>query len=91
MDVRRRAYNPHTLYARACTPQLQCTTYSHNSASQRMTTTISDNCEDLTAKESAIAHDASLAQASRLTWGKFVQSWSVVQNVDLIEQVMHFV
>ena len=56
-----------------------------------MTTTISDNCEGLTAEESAIAHDASLAQASRLTWGKFVQSWSVVQNVDLIDQVMHCV
>jgi len=60
---------------------------THNSLSSELTATISDNCEGLTEKESAIAHDATILPKALNPEGVFAQKWAVVQSMDIIEQL----
>ena len=53
---------------------------THNTGSQRMTTTISDNSEQITATEAAIAHDFTVSKLGAATVGRFTQLWAIVQG-----------
>ena len=60
---------------------------THDTASQRMTTTISDNCAGLSQAESAAAHDVTQTKAWVDTAGRAVQGWSIVQSMSLVDQL----
>eukprot|EP00966_Prymnesium_polylepis_P244698 5659952-Prymnesium_polylepis.2 len=60
---------------------------THNTGSQRMTTTISDNSEQVTAEEASILHDITVTKLGAATVGRFTQLWAKVQGQDFIDQL----
>ena len=60
---------------------------THNTGSQRMTTTISDNSEQITAEEASIIHDITVTKLGAATVGRFTQLWAIVQGQDFIDQL----
>ena len=52
---------------------------THNTGSQRMTTTMSDNSIGVTAAEASVEHDFTVTAVGAATVGRFTQLWARVQ------------